>query len=414
MSGKIDEILDQYFLPRELLAANTKSDGKIYHTYRAWLRQEYWRNQSPACYIIKEISKPQTSVYKTLSQIRHSNLETVYDVLECEGHFYAINEYIFSPSLLFESSRKDTSEALSLEHYLHHYNGSLRQETMSYEERIQQALIILLQLSEALKPLHEVGFIHGDIHPGNILLTDIPTGPHLQQTEKYSYYVKLIDFDNTQIAKHSNHTVTHLMGSKPFAAPEILDFTHPLDRADIYSLGCILYFAVYGSSPKDISPNEQKICHKWANRIFRRCTASYEARYRNPSALIKDLKHALWIPSNPVNALIHKLPGFRTHTVWKMVIAVYIYLSILMTLGMILFSAFQHGLPLQEDETAMLCGIIFWILEIIIVCNAFQIGEHCEKYIYFKNAHPFLNYILKAVIALLVLLLFIFSLYCIY
>lgn len=406
MSGKLEQELDRYFLPRETLAKKQNPDGKISHTYRAWLKKEYWRDSLPASFIIKEISESQASVYKILSHINHPNIEKVYGVLECEGAFCTVNEYIAPPSAFVGQLPSDqTAGSLSLEAFLQCCHGSLSSRALSHEEKTQQALLILLQLSEALKIIHEAGFIHGDIHPGNILLTDIPDGSHYSLAEQYGFYVKLIDFDNTRTAKGSDHTVTRMMGAKPFAAPEILDFAHPSDRADFYSLGCILYYAVYGESPKNISPNENRLHNKKANRIFRRCTASYEARYSNPAVIISDLKRALWIPSNPVSALLCKLPGFRTHTSWKMAIAAYIYISMLITLGYTLIAVFQRGLPLSDWQTNNLNTIFLFIVEICLVFDGFQIGEHFKAYRYFQNAHPVLNRVLKAVLALLIFII---------
>lgn len=408
MSRKIEQELDRYFLPREQLAENRKSDGQIYHVYRAWLKEAHWLDGQPSCIIIKEIPKSMVSVYDTLTHICHPNLETVYGVIEGDDRCYAINEYIMPPSCLCQNhDTDDCQKSLSLENFIVHFHGNFNERELSLDDKIHQAFAILLQLCEALEPIHEKGLIHGDIHPGNILLTDAPDWQKLIQSVNSSYCVKLIDFDNTQIPKEPDHTVTRLMGTKPFAAPEILDFSHPLDRADIYSLGCILYYMIYGKSPKEYTPNDRIPTQKWVKRIFRRCTASYEARYRNISALKKDLLRALHTPANPISNVLHKIPGFRSHTLWKMAIALYMYLALILSAGYAFLSIFQTGFPIQKWQLDIFIVALFYILEIIFVFDVFHLAGHSKYYTYLKDAHPILKYLVQIIIAALIFLVFV-------
>ncbi len=409
MSGKIEQTIDQYFLPRELLAKNRKSDGKFYHTWKACLKREYWPQGQPFYAVIKEIPKAHQDIYRTLSSLSHPNLEKIYHIIEDEDCCCTVNEYIMPPSRLFTARTTDSfchDSSLSLEQFLHDYQGSLYGKVLSFEERIRQGLIILLQLTEALEVLHAHRLIHGDIHPGNILLTNVPAGYQLSRTVPCDFCVKLIDFDNTAAPKEADHMVTRLMGSKPFAAPEILDFSHPLDKSDIYSLGCILHYTICGESPKSRGLNQQLLQNKWINRIIRRCTASYEARYRNITALKKDLLQALRIPSTPFTRVLYKIPGFRSHTPWKMGVASYIYFSLILTATVTFISIIQEGLPLQEWQKLNLYTILLFIIEIIILTDAFQTGRHSSSYHYFKNSHMFLHICLKIIAAIFVFLLF--------
>lgn len=406
MSGEIKQKLDRYFLPREQLAENQKADGKFYRTYRAWLKEEFWPDGQPSYVIIKEIPESMFTIYDKLSHVCHPNLEAVYGVLSDNERCYTINEYVTPPICMSRlQSPHNCCQSLSLESFLHDFHGSFNNSVLSFDDRTHLAFVILLQLCEALEAIHAKGMIHGDIHPGNILLTDAPDWYKLAQTVDADFCVKLIDFDNTQIPKESDHTVTHLMGTKPFSAPEILDFSHPLDRADIYSLGCILYYTIYGKSPKERTP--EKISDKWLNRIFRRCTASYEARYHNITALKKDLLRALRIPSNPVSRVVHKLPGFRSHSLWKMGVALYMYIALALTAGYTLISILQTGLPLQNWQKDNLLTTLFLILEILLVFDMFHLEERSKYYTYLKHAHPSIKYLVRITAALLVFFVYI-------
>lgn len=404
MSVKIEQELDRYFLPRTVLAQSPKSNGKIYRTYCACLKKEYWTNNQPCYATIKEISTSQAETYYKLLTIRHPNLEKVFAVLPDDACYYAISEYISHPFRIGSSASagifyEDTS--LTLQNFVQNYHCNLSGQPLSYSERTHQAFLILLQLCNALEELHLHGLIHGDIHPGNILLTDVPDGYKHPPEAIADFCIKLIDFDNTAVPKDNDHTVTRLMGSKPFTAPEILDFTHPLDKADIYSLGCILYYIICGESPKNYAPNKEVLQNKWVNRIFRRCTASYEARYRTVSALKKDILHALQIPSNPFTAILYNLPGFRTRTLWKMCVAAYIYSGILITAGIMLLLIIQNGFPLDDIVKDTLLSLILYILEIIVLFDGFQLEHRISRYAYFKSTHPILNIFFKFIIGAL-------------
>lgn len=405
MSGKIQQELEHYFLPWEQLSQNTKSDDKLYRTYRACLKKEYWPDNEPFYLIIKEIPKSLSTVYDALSHLNNPYLESVHGIIEDDDCFLAFNEYVSPP--LYLSDNTIPGMSLSLETFIQDYHYRSYAEKLSPDEKIHQAFVILLQLTDALIALHSAGFIHGDIHPGNILLTDVPDCDPPHPNIHTDFCVKLIDFDNTSIPKESDHTVTRVMGAKPFAAPEILDFTHPLDRADIYSLGCILYYSIYGKSPKEYTPDSLTLQDMWVKRIFRRCTASYEARYHNLYALRKDLLHALKIPSSPIGKALQRIPGFRSRTPWKIAIAAYTYFSMLLYFGISFFSIYKNGLPLQDWQKNNLYALLLFIAEIIVICDAFHLEEHFPKYIYLKNKHSYLSFLIKTILSVCILILFV-------
>lgn len=406
MSGKIPQELEHYFLPWELLSQSKKSDGRLYSTYRACLKKEYWPHGQPIYYVFKEIPKSLAVVYDKLSHLDNPHLEVVHSIIEDEDCCLSINEYITPPSCF--SNDMNLNNSLSLEKFIQNYHGCPPNIRLSDDDKIQQSFYILLQLTDALITLHSVGLIHGDIHPGNILLTDV-SDRHQPFKKRYGdFCVKLVDFDNTKAPKEYDHTVTHLMGAKPFAAPEILDFTHPLDRTDIYSLGCILYYSICGKSPKEYTPNDCTLQNKWVKRIFRRCTASYEARYRTLSALRNDILRALKTPSTPAGKFLQHFPGFRSRTPWKMAVAAYIYFSIILYSCFTLFAVIKDTLSFDDWQKDSLYVILLFIIEILVICDFFHIGERFPQYIYLKDSHPLLNFFIKIATALCIFILFIF------
>jgi ABC-type transport system substrate-binding protein/streptogramin lyase len=123
--------------------------------------------------------------------------------------------------------------------------GSDLRELLRREGHLQpeRALALLAQVAEALDAAHAAGLVHRDVKPGNILVRDGPEGEQA--------YV--CDFG---LARHVT-SVSSLTGERGFVGT--IDYVPPeqieggtLDgRADVYSLGCVLFECVAGVRPFD-------------------------------------------------------------------------------------------------------------------------------------------------------------------
>jgi serine/threonine-protein kinase len=98
------------------------------------------------------------------------------------------------------------------------------------------------QGSDGLAHAHKMGLIHRDIKPANLLID--PQG-----------VVKLLDLGLARFADDTQASLTiahdeNVLGTVDYLAPEQAVNSHRVDtRADIYSLGCTLYFALTGHPP---------------------------------------------------------------------------------------------------------------------------------------------------------------------
>ena len=104
---------------------------------------------------------------------------------------------------------------------------------------VAEAVPLLTAVAEALGSAHQVGVIHRDIKPGNIMLS--PSGS-----------VHLIDFGvaRTASAEMTRLTATGLfIGTPNYMAPEQLDSRRADERSDIYSLGVVLFELLTGKLP---------------------------------------------------------------------------------------------------------------------------------------------------------------------
>lgn len=298
-----------------LISSNEKYNGFSHHVYLMDIQNEYLTlAPEDNSVIIKELAYEQAVIYNRISHIFNPHLEMVYCVLEREGHFISISEFIKSPVCL-----NCDQYSLSLEEMITQFG--------CFSER--DALIYLCQLCEGIEALHKANLTHNDISPKNILLTNAPAWAKeisFIPPASQNIWVKLIDFDISKEQKKWNHSVTTVMGTTPYAAPEILDFRHPTNRVDIYSLGCILYYILTGQSPKDTDMRaHKKQFSKNTMRIINKCTANYEKRYKNVSALKKDALRGIKIQDSRLPKWIWRIFGFRSHTYWKMLAAIWFY-----------------------------------------------------------------------------------------
>ncbi|MEC7524588.1 MAG: protein kinase [Myxococcota bacterium] len=106
-----------------------------------------------------------------------------------------------------------------------------------------RALDIAEQCGNALSRAHQMGVIHRDLKPENILI--------VQRRDRRDY-VKLLDFGIAKILDAPSLTGSQqIFGTPGYIAPEYIQSTDIDGRADIYSLGCILYEMCTGALPFD-------------------------------------------------------------------------------------------------------------------------------------------------------------------
>lgn len=105
------------------------------------------------------------------------------------------------------------------------------------------AVDYIRQAADGLGHAHQSGMVHRDVKPGNLLIDN--TG-----------VVKLLDLGLARFFKTTDEeslTIKHdekVLGTADYLAPEQAVDSHQVDaRADIYSLGCTMYFALTGHPP---------------------------------------------------------------------------------------------------------------------------------------------------------------------
>ena len=124
-------------------------------------------------------------------------------------------------------------------------------EGRDLKERLQRgrldpadAIGILAQVASALDAAHARGLVHRDVKPSNVLLD---TGARPDGSD----HVYLADFGITKRVSEETGVGDdgHLLGTIDYVAPEQIAGEEIDGRADIYSLGCVLYECLVGQPP---------------------------------------------------------------------------------------------------------------------------------------------------------------------
>lgn len=105
---------------------------------------------------------------------------------------------------------------------------------------MQEAATVISQAAEGLGYAHGRGMVHRDVKPGNLLVT--PDGHTKVSDLGLAGFLGDGDPDDPRTGK--------VVGTADYLAPELIQNPHAISpSADIYSLGCTLYYAVTGKVP---------------------------------------------------------------------------------------------------------------------------------------------------------------------
>ncbi|WP_328497819.1 protein kinase [Streptomyces sp. NBC_00414] len=153
----------------------------------------------------------------------HPHVVTVHDVLEHEGLPWIVMEYV--------AGALDLSALVA------------QRGAVAPAECARIGLAVL----DALTAGHERGVMHRDVKPANILLAPDRTGSPYARVLLTDYGISVQpDGDETRWTLTSA-----LVGTAGYLAPERAQGGPPTAAADLFSLGCTLYYAVEGYGPFD-------------------------------------------------------------------------------------------------------------------------------------------------------------------
>ena len=177
---------------------------------------------------------------RLLTKLDHANVVRAFQIGEANGKHFIVMEYL---------------------------EGEPLDEILNRRKRLlpSEAVRLIHQTLLGLQHVFEKGMVHRDLKPANIILVPAPE-PGPGETTLNSV-VKILDiglgrstFDEDSKEPDSDPQLTTegtLLGTPEYLAPEQARSAHDVDiRADIYSLGCVLYHLLTGQSPFPPVPGE--------------------------------------------------------------------------------------------------------------------------------------------------------------
>lgn len=168
------------------------------------LKEEFAKNE--------EFKRRFKNESKAIALLSHPNIVKVYDVNFGERLQYIVMEYI---------------DGITLKEYIN------KQGAITWND----ALYFMTQILGAVQHAHDKGIVHRDIKPQNIILLS-------------SGNIKVTDFGIARFSRSETRTLTdQAIGSVHYIAPEQAKGEYTDEKADIYSLGVVLYEMLSGDVP---------------------------------------------------------------------------------------------------------------------------------------------------------------------
>jgi serine/threonine-protein kinase len=163
------------------------------------------------------------------ARIIHPNVAAVFDYGESEKIVYLVMEYVDGESLSAVLAREGAMDP-------------------------RRAIDIGKQIADGLHAAHELGIVHRDLKPDNVIIARSKSGKEIP---------KVVDFGIAKaVTDEAQDALTRsglVIGTPEFMSPEQL-LGDPVDaRADIYSLGCILFQMLSGEAAFAADSREQMI-----------------------------------------------------------------------------------------------------------------------------------------------------------
>ncbi|MSR54605.1 MAG: serine/threonine protein kinase [Gemmataceae bacterium] len=159
---------------------------------------------------------------KAAARLNHPNIVTAYDANHAGDRFFLVMEYVDGPNL----------SQLVKEH------GALP---------IEQACEYIRQSAVGLDYAHEMGLIHRDVKPSNLLVQQTTTGPQIKILD---FGLALVTAGEGVVGEARTGVSNTVLGTPDYVSPEQAKNQYNVDgRSDLYSLGCTFYYLLTGEPP---------------------------------------------------------------------------------------------------------------------------------------------------------------------
>ncbi|WP_372366729.1 protein kinase [Candidatus Uabimicrobium sp. HlEnr_7] len=262
---------------------------------------------------------------RATAKLRHPHIVTLYDIgHENEQNFFTM-DFISGVSL----------------------RDSLRSNPLT----IEQIIVIMIKVTQAVGYAHSCGIVHRDIKPSNIMLDE-------------NKEPKVMDFGLAKMNSHDSISKTgDVLGTPAYMSPEQAKSDIVDKRSDIYSLGVTLHELLTGRPPfigtsyldvlyqvvhreplslRSFSPQTpiavDAICFKCLEKNPRK-------RYQNTAEFIKDLQH--FLHDKPVSAKWNKWRKIKNFLHYRKTLVFIIIVLALVIVALTTVVIYQHKQILQ-------------------------------------------------------------------
>jgi serine/threonine protein kinase len=148
--------------------------------------------------------------------VDHPHVVSVFDVGEQDGRLYLAMQWVDGLDL---ATLLDREQRLAPE----------------------RAVLIGVQLAQALQAVHDAGLVHRDVKPSNVLVRDIGGHDHAYLTD--------FGIAKAPAAQDSLTRTGSMIGTPGYLSPEQIRGQQPGPRSDLYALGCVMFEALTGQRP---------------------------------------------------------------------------------------------------------------------------------------------------------------------
>ncbi len=216
-------------------------EGGVSEVFKAW---DTLKGRSVALKVLHQHLKDHTAAVRefqrelqAVTRLSHPNIIQTFDANQVGALHYFAMEYV---------------QGLDLDRYVRQ-SGRLS---------IEQACEYIRQVAQGLQHAHQLGLVHRDIKPANLFLVNPPSStPPAPGRRGPDPVLKILDWGLARVRPDAGGATDlagmdvdaekgMLIGTADYIAPEQARDPCLVDiRADIYSLGCTLYFLLTGQPP---------------------------------------------------------------------------------------------------------------------------------------------------------------------
>ena len=315
-------------------------------------------------FVRKEQEIYSREVYEYLKKCENPHIPRIYECIENEDKLIIIEEYIHGESLA----------------------AHLKETGVYTPEEVCCFMIVICDVLEQLHQLPQP-VIHRDIKPENILIQE-------------NGYLKIVDFNTAKQFEQGKEVDTVIIGTRKYAAPEQFGYRQSDARTDIYALGVMMNYLLTKKYPDEylyVAEGSGKIS---LSAIISKCIEfSPDNRYQTVMDLRRDLQVVLEKVAKKNRSGTGNLqkqsykrkglwnfpffpPGFRTGTIWKMLLGGLGYLFI-----------FWIGLSMEvtNSDGSEVTGFYLWANRLIVLIWSLLTVAFYADYLGLRSYFPLMQ-----------------------